>query len=50
VVAEGMRDLRHGKVVSVPDWRYKGVVFAMRHLPRPLLKVFARDVRGRLGR
>jgi hypothetical protein len=50
VVAEGLRDLRYGKVVSVPDWRYKGVVFALRHLPRPLLKVFARDARGRLGR
>jgi uncharacterized protein len=50
VVAEGMRDLRYGKVVSVPDWRYKGLVFAMRHLPRPLLKVLARDARGRLGR
>ena len=50
VVADGMRDLRLGRTVSVPDWKYKGMVFAMRHLPRPLLKVLARDTRGRLGR
>lgn len=50
VVAAGMSDLRHGKTVSVPDWKYKGVAFAMRHLPRPLLQAVARDTRGRLGR
>jgi short-subunit dehydrogenase len=34
VVRESLRDLRRGKVVSVPSWRYKVAVAAMRHLPR----------------
>jgi len=50
LVAEAMRDLRRGKVVSVPTWKYKVAVFALRHLPRPLLQRVARDTRGRIGR
>jgi len=50
VVADGLRDLRRGKVVSVPDWKYKVTVFGMRHLPRGLLQAVARDTRGRTGR
>ena len=50
VVAEALRDLRRGKVVSVPDWKYKVAVFGMRHLPRGLLQAVARDTRGRTGR
>lgn len=50
VVADGLRDLRRGKVVSVPDWKYKVVVFGMRHLPRAVLRRAGRDVRGRVGR
>jgi short-subunit dehydrogenase len=50
VVADGLRDLRRGKVVSVPDWKYKVAVFALRHFPRPLLERVARDTRGRIGR
>jgi uncharacterized protein len=50
VVADGLRDLRRGKVVSVPDWKYKAAVFGMRHLPRGLLQAVARDTRGRTGR
>jgi uncharacterized protein len=50
VVVDALRDLRRGKVVSVPDWKYKVVVFGMRHLPRALLQAVARDTRGRTGR
>ena len=45
-----MRDLQRGKLVSVPTWKYKVVVFALRHLPRRLLQRVARDTRGRIGR
>jgi uncharacterized protein len=50
VVRTALRDLRRGKVVSVPDVRYKVVVWGMRHLPRRLLASVSRDVRGRTGR
>ncbi|MFI6758341.1 SDR family NAD(P)-dependent oxidoreductase [Micromonospora sp. NPDC050417] len=50
VVAEGLRDLRKGKLVSVPDWKYKAAVFGLRHAPRGLLHTVAGDTRGRIGR
>jgi short-subunit dehydrogenase len=50
VVAEALRDLRRGKVVSVPSWKYKIAAFGLRHLPRPVLRRVARDTRGRIGR
>jgi uncharacterized protein len=50
VVADALRDLRRGKVVSVPNWKYKVAAFGLRHLPRPLLRRVARDTRGRIGR
>jgi short-subunit dehydrogenase len=50
VVADALRDLRKGKVVSVPDWKYKLAVFGLRHAPRRLLQAVARDTRGRIGR
>ena len=50
LVADAMRDLRRGKEVSVPTWKYKVAVLALRHLPRPLLQRVARDTRGRIGR
>jgi uncharacterized protein len=50
LVADALRDLRRGKVVSVPDWKYKVAAFALRHLPRRLLQRVARDTRGRIGR
>ncbi len=50
LVQDGLRDLRRGKVVSVPNWKYKVAVFGLRHLPRPLLQRVARDTRGRIGR
>lgn len=50
VVRDALRDLHRGKVVSVPDWKYKLAVFGMRHAPRRILQVAARDTRGRIGR
>ncbi len=49
VARAALRDLRKGKLVSVPDWRYKTAVFAMRHAPRALIHRAARDGRGRIG-
>jgi short-subunit dehydrogenase len=50
LVGDALRDLRRGKVVSVPDWKYKVAAFGLRHLPRRLLQRVARDTRGRIGR
>lgn len=50
VAREGLRDLRRGRVISVPSWKYKIAVWGMRHLPRRLLQAATRDVRGRTGR
>lgn len=50
VVRDALRDLGRGRVVSVPDWRYKIAVFALRHLPYGLVQAVARDARGRIGR
>ncbi len=46
VVRDGLRDLRRGRLVSVPDWKYKVAVFGMRHLPQSLARAVARDTRG----
>jgi len=38
VVRTGLRDLRRGRLVSVPDWRYKTAVFGTRYGPRWLMR------------
>jgi short-subunit dehydrogenase len=50
VVRDGLRDLRHGKAVSVPSWRYKILVFGMRHAPRTLFRRLAGRAGRRIGR
>jgi len=50
VVRTALRDLEKGRILSVPDWRYRAAVFAMRHAPRALVHRVARDGRGRIGR
>jgi short-subunit dehydrogenase len=50
VARDALRDLERGRLVSVPGWKYKVVVFAMRYTPRGLLRAVARDTRGRIGR
>nr|WP_249714645.1 SDR family oxidoreductase [Micromonospora sp. NBRC 107566] len=50
VVHDGLRDLARGRLVSVPDWKYRAAVFGMRHAPARLLQAVARDTRGRTGR
>jgi short-subunit dehydrogenase len=50
VARDGLRDLRRGKFVSVPNWKYKLAAFGIRHVPRRLLQVASRDTRGRVTR
>ena len=50
LVVDALADLRKGKYVSVPGWKYKVAAFGLRHLPRPLIQRVARDTRGRIGR
>ncbi|WP_433389085.1 SDR family NAD(P)-dependent oxidoreductase [Micromonospora sp. KLBMP9576] len=50
VVDEALRDLRKGRLVSVPTWKYKLAVAALRHAPRRLVEAAVRDTRGRIGR
>jgi uncharacterized protein len=47
VVRDALRDLRRGRLVSVPSLRYKVAVFGLRHTPSGLRHRFARDRRGR---
>jgi uncharacterized protein len=47
VVREALRDLGRGRLVSVPDWRYKAMVFGLRHAPRGLIRRMSPDRRGR---
>lgn len=49
VARVALRDLRKGKLLSVPSWRYKAAVVLIRHLPRTLLYRAARGGRGRIG-
>jgi hypothetical protein len=37
VVAQSLRDLAHGRVISIPSWRYKLVVAMLRVTPRWLM-------------
>jgi short-subunit dehydrogenase len=50
VVQEGMRDLGRDRLVSVPSWKYKLAVFAMRHAPSGLTRAVSRDARSRVER
>jgi uncharacterized protein len=50
VVDDALKDLRRGKTVSVPNWKYKVLVGIMRHTPTRLLRRFARGARVRTGR
>jgi uncharacterized protein len=50
VVRDGLRDLRRGKPVSVPAWRYKVAVAAMRHLPRSWVHRFGARGSRQIGR
>lgn len=47
VVRDALRDLRRGKQISVPDWKYKVAVALGRHVPLALLQRVSRDTRGR---
>jgi hypothetical protein len=47
VVDQSMRDLKRGKVVSVPGWTYRAVRLAARLIPRRLYYVLAREIAGR---
>lgn len=50
VIAEGLRDLDRGRLVSVPTTRYRVVSEVVRHLPRSLLYMLAGRMQKRSGR
>ncbi|MET7418062.1 SDR family NAD(P)-dependent oxidoreductase [Dactylosporangium sp. NPDC005555] len=50
VVRDGLRDLRKGKLVSVPSWKYKMAVFGIRHAPQGLVRRVSSGTRSRIGR
>lgn len=49
VVATAMRHLAEGRLVSVPDWKYKLATVALRYAPTGLVAALTRDPRGRLA-
>jgi short-subunit dehydrogenase len=42
VARTGLRDLRRGRYVSVPDWRYKAAVLGLRYTPRWIVRAATR--------
>jgi len=48
VAREALRDLARGRLVSVPNWKYKLAVFGLRHAPLGLIGAVTRDTRGRI--
>jgi short-subunit dehydrogenase len=49
VARDGLRDLRKGKFVSIPNWKYKLAAFGVKHIPHRLVQMASRDTRGRSG-
>jgi short-subunit dehydrogenase len=49
VVNVAFRDLGRGRLVSVPDWKYKAAAFGIRHTPHRLLAAMAGGTRGGTG-
>jgi short-subunit dehydrogenase len=50
VARAALDDLSRGRYVSVPDWKYKTAVFALRHAPHGMLRAAMRGGRGRIVR
>lgn len=50
VVADALRDLERGRLLSVPSLKYKILVAIMKHTPSKLLRFLARRARVRTGR
>jgi short-subunit dehydrogenase len=50
VVRVAFRDLGRGRLVSVPDWKYKAAVLGIRYTPHGLLTALTRGPRSRVGR
>ena len=42
LVEQCLVDAREGKVISVPSWRYRALVFAGRHAPRAPVRAASR--------
>ena len=53
VVSDSLAGLQNGDWLVVPGWRYKLLVFALRHLPRVVREhaalVYSRKARGYVG-
>jgi short-subunit dehydrogenase len=50
VVRAGLRDLARGRIVSVPDLRYKVAALGMQYTPRSLRHLLAGRAARRIGR
>jgi short-subunit dehydrogenase len=50
VVRVALRDLARGRLVSVPDWKYKAAAFGIRYTPHRLLAAMGRGTQGRIRR
>ena len=50
VVLESLAGLEQGKVIVIPAWKYRFLVFVMKHAPRWLLNPIAMRQQKRLGR
>ena len=46
LVEEALADVARGKVISVPTLRYKVMVAALHHLPRPAVRWVSRKISG----
>jgi len=49
VVSDSLRGLDQGKVFVIPGWRYRLLVFFMKHVPQPILDRVALRMRRRQG-
>jgi short-subunit dehydrogenase len=50
VVRAALVDLARGRLVSVPNWKYKAAAFGLRHAPHGLVAAMGSGARARIGR
>ncbi|QVQ51649.1 SDR family NAD(P)-dependent oxidoreductase [Spiractinospora alimapuensis] len=47
VVATALRDVRRGAVVSIPSWRFRFLMWCVRHLPRRAVRAISAKISSR---